>query len=169
MSTQVNCRQNSAAARDLPQQASGRGESLHATAGGSWLKMLMALLGACLFALCQTAPLHAQDQKSKIPLVGKLATGNRKQAYSGTVQSLDMKQRGLNVSALHSRRTEIFPFKKNVRIESLNGNRMDLKALTPGTAVLIYFNQKSGERTVKNIIVLSSGKQQAKDKTEPSS
>jgi hypothetical protein len=46
---------------------------------------------------------------------------------------------------------------------------MNLKVLKPGTTVLIYFNQKSGERTIRNIVVLSSGKEQATDKPAPSS
>ncbi|HXH51361.1 MAG TPA: hypothetical protein VNM47_18640 [Terriglobia bacterium] len=127
------------------------------------------MLGACWFFFIQAAPLHAQDHKSKVPIVGKLSSGNRQSAYSGKVQSVDMKQRILNVNPLQGRNAEIFPFKKNVRIENLNGNRMNLSALTPGTAVLIYFDQKSGERTIKNIVVLSSGKEQEKGKSAPSS
>ena len=75
----------------------------------------------------------------------------------------------MNVNSLHGRESEIFPFKKNVRVESLNGDKMNLKSLKPGTTVLIYFNQKSGERTIRNIVVLSSGEGQAKGKPAPSS
>ncbi|MGA8184129.1 MAG: hypothetical protein WB819_10870 [Terriglobia bacterium] len=101
--------------------------------------------------------------------MGKLTSGNTRQAYSGKIKSLDLKQKILNVDSLHGRESEIFPFKRNVRVESLNGNRMNLKVLKPGTTVLIYFNQKSGERTIRNIVVLSSGKEQATDKPAPSS
>jgi hypothetical protein len=132
------------------------------------LSTVVALLGVCLIFFFPSAPLRAQDHKSKVPIVGKLSTSNRQAAYSGKIQSLDMKQGILNVNPIEGRNTEIFPFKKNVRIENLNGGRMDMSALTPGTAVLIYFNQKSGERTIKNIVVLSSGKEQAKGKPAPS-
>lgn len=131
------------------------------------MRTLMLTLAACLLAFCQVAPLVAQ--KSKVPIVGKLTSSNHRQAYSGKIQSLDLKQKILNVSSLRNRTTEIFPVKKNMRIESINGKRLDLNALTPGATVLIYFNQKSGERTVRNIVVLSSGKEPAKSKRAPSS
>jgi hypothetical protein len=165
----VSYRQNSALFRDLTRKDSKCSETLRASAGRSSLRTLASLLAAGLFASCQAAPLHAQEHKSKVPIVGKLTGGSHQQAYSGKVQSLDMKQRILNVNPLHGRNSEIFPFKKNVRIENLNGGRMNLSALTPGTAVLIYFDQKSGERTIKNIVVLSSGKEQARGKPAPSS
>lgn len=131
--------------------------------------MAEALMAVCAFAFWQAPPLHAQEHKSKVPIVGKLTSPNDRQAYSGKVQSLDLKQKILNVDSLHGEDSEIFPFKKNVRIESLNGGRMDLRALKPGTTVLIYFNQKSGERTIRNIVVLGSGKDQTGDKRAPSS
>lgn len=128
-----------------------------------------AALAACALAFCHLAPLHAQQQKNKLPIVGKLAPGNHQQAYSGKIQSLNMKEKILNVNSLHGQDTEIFPVKKNMRVEGINGNKLDLSALTPGATVLIYFDQKSGERTVKNIVVLSSGEKQAKGGAPPSS
>lgn len=127
------------------------------------------IMAACALIFCQVATLQAQQQKNKLPIVGKLGSGNHQQAYSGKIKSLDMKQKILNVNSLHGQDTEIFPVKKNMHVEGLNGNRLDLSALKPGVTVLIYFNQKSGERTVKNIVVLSSGKNQAKGGTAPSS
>jgi hypothetical protein len=165
----VRSRQNSPYFRNLPGQDSRCGKSSSACAIMPSLSTVATLLGVCMFLFFQAAPVHAQDHKSKVPIVGKLSSGNRQSAYSGKVQSVDMKQRILNVNALEGPNTEIFPFKKNVRIENLNGGRMNLSALTPGTAVLIYFDQKSGERTIKNIVVLSSGKEQAKGKPAPSS
>jgi len=138
-------------------------------AGGSLPGIAAALLAVWVFVLWPAPLLHAQSHKSKVPIVGKLTSTNRKQAYSGKIQSVDLKQKILNVNSLHGRQSEIFPIKKNVRVESLNGDRMNLKALKPGTTVLIYFNQKSGERTIRNIVILSSGKEQAKGKAAPSS
>ena len=128
-----------------------------------------AALAACTLAFCHLAPLQAQQQKNKLPIVGKLTPGNHQQAYSGKIQSLNMKEKILNVNSLHGQDTEIFPVKKNMRVEGINGNKLDLSALTPGATVLIYFDQKSGERTVKHIVVLSSGKKQAKGGAAPSS
>lgn len=140
------------------------------TAGSTWRpRALLAALAAMALLLCPGAPLHAQGQKSKVPLVGKLTAKNRQQVYSGEITSLDLKQRILNVESMHGQNTAIFPFKKNVRVEGVNGKRMDLTELTPGTNVLIYFAQKSGERRIKNIVVLSPGKKQAKSKPAPSS
>jgi hypothetical protein len=115
------------------------------------------------------APIFAQEHKSKVPIVGKLTSGNQEEAYSGKVQSLDLKQQILSVNSLRGRDSEIFPVKKNVRVEGINGNKMKLSALTPGTTVLIYYDQKAGERTVKDIVVLSPGETQEKTKSAPSS
>lgn len=138
-------------------------------AGASLPGIAAALLVVSVFALWQAPRLHAQDRKNKVPIVGKLTSPNDRQAYSGKIQSVDLKEKILNVDSLHGQESEIFPFKKNVRIESLGGGRMDIKSLQPGATVLIYFNQKSGERTIRNIVVLSSGKEQARDKPAPSS
>lgn len=139
--------------------------------GGSVLslRVWVALFAASAFVFSQAALLHAQQHRNKVPIVSKLSSGNRQQAYSGKVQSLDLKQKILNVSSLHGQESEIFPIKKNVRVENLVGGRMKLSALTPGMTVLIYYDQKSGERNVKNIIILSSGKRQGKGKPAPSS
>lgn len=136
-------------------------------AGGALAFLLLLAAGAFIF--CRALPLHAQDQSPKIPIISKLKSGNHQQAFTGTIQSLDLKQKILNVDSLHGHDTAIFPFKKNVRIENLNGSRMNVAKLAPGMSVLIYFDQKSGERRIKNIIVLSSGKKQAKGKPAPSS
>lgn len=135
----------------------------------SSLGTLVALLAVCLLGLSQAAPVHAQERKSKLPIVSKLSSGNRQQAYSGKVQSLNLKDRVLSVSSLHGQQSEFFPIKKKVRVESPGGKKMTLGALTPGTAVLIYFDQKSGQRTIRNIVVLSSGESQGKGKPAPSS
>jgi|GEM_PF-1810684 hypothetical protein len=132
-------------------------------------KPVPAVLLTCLLACCMAAPIFAQEHKSKVPIVGKLTSGNQEEAYSGKVQSLDLKQQILSVNSLRGRDSEIFPVKKNVRVEGINGNKMKLSALTPGTTVLIYYDQKAGERTVKNIVVLSPGETQEKTKSAPSS
>lgn len=130
---------------------------------------LVVLIAACIATLFQTIPLHAQNSKSKLPLIGKLTSSNHQQAFTGKIQSLDLKQKVLNVNSLRGRQSEIFPVKKDVRVQAVNGQKMKVTELTPGMTVLIYFNQKSGERKIKNIIVLSSGKSQGKAKRAHSS
>lgn len=115
-------------------------------------------VAACCFAFLPATSLRAQQHKSKVPILGKLTSGPQQQAYSGTVQSLDLKQKVISVNSRQGRDTEIFPVKKDVRVETINGKKMNLKTLTPGTSVLIYYDQKRGERTVKYIIVLEAGK-----------
>jgi hypothetical protein len=165
----VNDRPNPDLTRPLLHQDLESAGGRKPIAVGSLPGMAAALIAICVFALWQAPPLHAQEHKSKMPIVGKLTSPNSRQAYSGKVQSIDLKQKILNVNSLHGRESEIFPFKKNVRVEGLNGDRMNLESLKPGTTVLIYFNQKSGERTIRNIVVLSSGEGQAKGKPAPSS
>lgn len=165
----VSDQQSSGQESKLDLQALETGGNLWATRGTCRLRVLLAALAAGMVIFSQVAPVHAQPQKSKVPIVGKLTSGNHQQAFSGKIQSLDMKQKILNVDSLHGQETEIFPFKKNVHIESVTGEKMSLSELTPGTSVLIYFNQKSGERKIRNIVVLGSGKKQAKGKPAPSS
>ena len=130
---------------------------------------LVALLAICLAAFIKPPLLHAQEHKSKVPIVGKLSPGRLQQAYSGKIQSVDLKQKILSVNSLNGEDSEIFPIKKNVRVENLGGTRMKVSALTPGSTVLIYYDQKSRARSIKNIIILSSGKKQKKGKSAPSS
>lgn len=162
------CRHNSNRIKELAAQAA-HGERVFRPAGGFPFRAPALLLAGCFLVLSLAASLHGQENTSKIPVVGKLSSGNHQQAYSGKIQSLDLKQKILNVTSLHGQDSEIFPIKKNVKVESLGGGRLNLAALTPGTSVLIYYDQKSGERTVKNIVVLSSGKTQEKGKPAPSS
>lgn len=169
LSISVSDQQTSDGESKLNLQALESSGNLPINRGARRLRTFLAILFAGTFIFCRAAPVSAQGQKSKIPIVGKLTSGNRQQVYSGKVQSLDMKQRILNVDSHHGQETEIFPFRKNVHIESVTGNKMSLSELTPGTSVLIYFDQKSGDRKIKNIVILSSDKKQAKGKPKPSS
>ena len=63
----------------------------------------------------------------------------------------------------------MFPLRKDVRVQGVDGKKMKLKSLTPGTSVLIYYNEKGGERTVKDIIVLEAGKNSKETKNSPAS
>ena len=129
----------------------------------------MVVFAACLVVFFQAASLRGQNGKSKLPVIGKLTSGNQQQAFTGKIQSLDLKQRVLSVNSLHGQQSEIFPVNKNVRVQAVNGHRMKLTELVPGMTVLIYFHQRSGERTVKNIVVLSSSKARGKAKQAHSS
>ena len=68
----------------------------------------------------------------------------------------------LNVNTVQGENTEIFPLRKGTRVATANGGRKRLSQLTPGTNVLIYYEQRGDRRTVKQIVVL--GAAPAKDK-----
>ncbi len=144
-------------------------EPYGASAGGTRVRhwVTVVALAACSLACLPVASLRAQERKPKVPLLGKLGKNPNQAAYSGTVQSLDIKQNILSVNSRHGRDTEIFPLKKDLRVETLNGKRLQVEDLTPGTRVLIYFGQKHGERMVKNIVVLESGKNSRTTKPPP--
>ena len=126
---------------------------------------------ALLFALvCLSAcnPALAQDErKRKIPVVDKLSSGVNHQAFTGTVASVDMQQHVLELNARESKDLEIFPVKKGVSISTADGKKTKLADLTPGTSVMVYYDQKGDRRTVKEIVVL--GASEAGKKKAPSS
>lgn len=132
--------------------------------GNLSLPTLTIVMAVCLFTFFQAVPLRGQSGKGKLPIFGKLTSHNHQQAFTGKVQSLDLKQRVLSVNSLHGRDDEIFPVKKTVHVEAIDGHRMNLTELAPGMTVLIYYDQRSGKRTVKDIIVLSSSKNRGKGK-----
>lgn len=110
----------------------------------------------------------AQSRKSKVPVLNKLSGPNR-QAFSGVVTSLDMKLKILNVERGEGKDVEIFPLKKETHVEDASGNRLSLKALKPGTNVLIYFNEKAGERKVTQVMVLGMEKKKSNEASHPAS
>jgi hypothetical protein len=140
----------------------------HSLSAGKALA-LMAALAASLLIAGLTPPVFGQQQKSKIPIVGKLGSNPGRQAFSGKVLSLDLTEKVLNVNSLRGQDTEIFPIRKDIRVEGVNGRKLKLKSLTPGTSVLIYYEEKSGGREIKNIIVLESAKGHAKSGSAPPS
>jgi hypothetical protein len=135
--------------------------------GWAPLRVAVLAVAAGIFASLPATPLRAQQHKSKVPVLGKIGSNTHQEAYSGTVQSLDIKENILSVNSRQGRDTEIFPLKKDVRVEAIDGKRMQIEDLTPGTSVLIYFHQKRGERTVKNIIVLRVGKKSGASQPSP--
>ncbi|HUI43027.1 MAG TPA: hypothetical protein VL523_13775 [Terriglobia bacterium] len=134
--------------------------------GGTAVALAMALAAVAVFA---PASAHAQH-KSKVPGLAKITSGGSgQQAYSGSVLSLDIKNSVLNVHSTQGDTVEIFPFKKNVRVDGADGEKLPLDGLKPGTSVLIYFEQKGNRRTAKQIVVLAVPPEGQKDKPVPPS
>ncbi len=124
------------------------------------IRLLAFTLGLTVAAAA--ALTFAQERKHKVPGLDKISGGSNQQAFSGKVQSLDMDHRILNVNTVQGGVTEIFPFKKNVRVSNADGDRLKLEDLRPGTTVLIYYDQKGDRRTVKQVIVLRGAAGEAK-------
>lgn len=115
-------------------------------------------------------PARAQEQRRrKVPVLDKITSGPSRQAFSGKVQSLDLERNLLNVNTVQGGNTEIFPVKKGVRVALADGGKLKLTALTPGTNVIIYYEQKGDRRTVKEIVVLMASPSEEKKKTPPPS
>lgn len=138
--------------------------------GKAGLTLRAAALGFALttpFGICVG---HAQDQhKRKVPVLDKLTSPTGRQAFSGKVESLDLGHRVLSVHTVEGDNVEIFPFKKGVSVSTADGERLRLEALTPGTNVLVYYEQKSDKRIVKNIVVLNAAPDKVKKKPAPPS
>ncbi|MGD0698095.1 MAG: hypothetical protein ABSB82_25045 [Terriglobia bacterium] len=110
-----------------------------------------------------------EEHKRKMPIVDKIAGGTNHQAFTGTVASLDLEQRVLEVSASESKTVEIFPIKKGFSVSTADGKKYKLAALIPGTSVMVYYDQKGDHRTVKQIVVLEAGAGEQKKKGTPPS
>ena len=143
----------------------------YAVAGRRAWRMAVAIPALACLTLLGLCPLQAQDEhRRKVPGLEKISPGYSHQAFSGRILSLDIKRSLLNVSAARGNGTEIFPFKKSVRVEKANGDRLALEELQPGTNVIVYYDQRGEHRNVKEIVVLQSPPARDKDqKTVPPS
>jgi hypothetical protein len=115
----------------------------------------LVVAGLCLFIAAGLGTAHGQQRKPRVPGLGRISGGSTRQAFSGVVQSLDMKHSILNVNTVEGGVTEIFPIKKNTDVVTADGDKLKLKDLKSGTNVLIYYTQKGDRRTVKQIVVLA--------------
>ena len=142
-------------------------------AGSPWRKSFLVMCAAAvvLVAPCFSGTARGQQPgETKIPTkLGKIRGGETRQAFTGKVQSVDKKLKVLNVKSEEGTSTEIFPLKKNVDVQTLNGERRTLSDLKPGSNVMILYELKGSQREIKKIIVLSHGKKEVKKKPAPPS
>ena len=116
-------------------------------------------------------PLQGQDERStRAPDIGKTGGGASRQAFSGKVQSVDLKRKLLMVGTVEGNVTEYFPVKKNVSVSTAVGDKLKVKELEPGTNVIVYYTVKGDRRSVSEIVVLSatSAEEEAKKTNPPS-
>ena len=114
-------------------------------------------------------PAQAQDEqrRTKVPLIGKIGGGSNRQAFSGKVQSVDLKRNLLMVGTVEGDHTEYFPVKKNVPVSSAAGEKMKVAELAPGTNVIVYYEVKDDRRTVSEILVLGAAEKPGSKKSAP--
>lgn len=131
--------------------------------------LAIALLVLTFLGLAMARPARAQDERrSKVPVIGKIAGGTSRQAFTGKVQSVDLKRKLLTVGTVEGSSTEFFPVKRNVPVETAGGEKLKVQELLPGTNIIVYYEVKDDRRSVSEIMVLGPGGEEkatdAKDK-----
>jgi hypothetical protein len=111
-----------------------------------------------------------QPHNSKLPGIEKITPQYTRQAFTGVIKSLDLKAKLLTVSSSKATDTELFPISKHEKVEKADGSKSSLKELTPGTTVLLYYQEKGGRRSIQSITVLEAApsKEEAKKDANPS-
>ncbi|MGA3323427.1 MAG: hypothetical protein ABSF45_03065 [Terriglobia bacterium] len=118
----------------------------------SW--RLAGVVAAILMLVCMAAA--QQEEKPKIPGLDKIISANEHLAYTGTVKSVDAKHNILSINSVEGGDTEIFPIKHSTHVETADGFRKKLEILSPGTRVIVYYDQHADHRTVTRIELLAS-------------
>ena len=113
-----------------------------------------ALVVLAMLMFVVTAP--AQQERPKLPGLDKIISANQHLMFTGKVKLLDEKRNTLSVSAVEGSDTEIFPIKHNTRVRTSDGFRRKLNVLTPGTQVIVYYDQHSDRRTITRIELFTS-------------
>jgi hypothetical protein len=133
----------------------GVADDSHGRGQARWLRATRNANGLVWALLAFTGITLAQvERKPKVPGLDKVIGGASRGAFSGKVQSVDLKDKVLNVVSAGGQNTEIFPITKKVQVASADGERLNLKSLAPGTNVLVYYSQRGDRRQVKQIVVL---------------
>jgi len=114
----------------------------------------LALAVSAILLLVCVAP--AQEEKPKIPGLDKIISANEHLAFTGTVQSVDEKHNILRVDSVEGGNTEIFPIKHSTHVETADGFRKKLDILSPGTRVIVYYDQRADHRSVTRIELFAS-------------
>lgn len=97
-------------------------------------------------------------------MIGKIAGGSSRQAFSGKVQSVDLTHKLLKVDTVEGGGTEIFPVTKGTPVSMVGGRKVKLQELAPGTDVIVYYEQKRDRRAVSEIVILAASEGEGKKK-----
>jgi hypothetical protein len=118
---------------------------------------------------CASLARGQDERRTRVPVLGKISGGPSRQAFSGKVQSLDLKRMILRVDTVEGGATEIFPVKKGLPVALADGTKMKLDELAVGATVLIYYEQKTDRRSVTEIVVLKGAADKHDKKAPPPS
>jgi len=111
------------------------------------------LILTLLFALGSAL---AQEEKPKVPGLDKIIAANEHLMFTGKVKTLDIEHNTLSVSSVEGSDTEIFPIKHGTHVYTSDGFRKKLDILSPGTQVIVYYDQRSDRRTITHIDLYTS-------------
>ena len=115
----------------------------------------VAVVVPAIFLLVGSA--RAQEEgKPKLPGLDKIISAQEHLAFTGTVKSLDEKHNILSVKSVEGEDTEIFPIKHSTHVETADGFKKKLDILSPGTRVIVYYDQRADHRTVTRIELFAS-------------
>ncbi len=115
----------------------------------------VAVAFLAVFLVPHSAPAQ-DDEKPKLPGIDKIISANEHLMFTGTVKNLDEKHNFLSVSSVEGEDTEIFPIKHSTHVETADGFRKKLAILSPGTRIMVYYDQRADHRTVTNIQLFTS-------------
>ena len=135
-------------------------------------RVVLFLLSALLICGMTSAAQGPQqdDPMSRISLPTKKTMGGAHRAFSGKVETLDLKRKVLIVGTVEGGATEIFPIKKGISVSGAKGKKLKIEELSAGTNVIVYYDFRDGRRTVNEIMVLAVNppKEEKKDSPPPS-
>ena len=131
--------------------------------------LLLAVLMICATTLVAQGP-EDDQQMGRIPLPTKKTLTGVHRAFSGKVESLDLKRKILIVGTVEGVATEIFPIKKGTPVSGAKGKKLKLEELAPGTNIIVYYDYRDGRRSVNEITVLAVNppKEEKKESPPPS-
>lgn len=135
-----------------------------------WFRPVAFILLCGLTTAGATVPARGQgERRSRVPVLGKISGGTTRLAFSGRLQSFDLKRKLLKVETVEGGATEVFPVKKGMTASMAQGRKIKLQELPPGTSIIVYFEQKNDRRTVTEIVVLAASGGAEKKKAPPPS
>jgi hypothetical protein len=114
----------------------------------------VAVVPGILLLAC--AALAQQEEKPKIPGLDKIIAANEHLMFTGTVKSVDEKRNVLSIDSVEGGTTEIFPIKHSTHVMTADGFRKRLDVLSPGTRVIVYYDQRADRRMVTRIELFAS-------------